>query len=336
MVQPSEMSAARPFRLATLRIDPGLLEIAGPGGVHRVEPKVMAVLCCLARSPGETVSKDRLVAECWDGAFVSDDVVWRSVSRLRRALADDPEDPRLLATIAKRGYRLLVSPEPLAEGAASPADRLETSRGPALSPGSRSRGVRTAWIGAVALAGLAAAALLLASQRSPASIRALPRIAVLPLEGGWDARGTALAGLAGEVVSALTCTARELTVLSERAASGVRSEEPLSATAGRLSADYLLIGRLYVQSGLWSARWSLVSGRDAAEAWAGASPPQPVDELAAVRRVAAGVARDVTLVLGGHLLQPEGAGICPLNQVEEAERSAIGATSAAPRATDRP
>src|SRR5262249_37112264 len=78
----------------------------------QVEPKVMEVLVCLARRAGRVVTKDDLVREVWEGRFVSDDVVWRSVRELRRALGDEARDPRFIETIPKRGYRLLA---PVAE-----------------------------------------------------------------------------------------------------------------------------------------------------------------------------------------------------------------------------
>jgi len=87
-------------------------ESGTPPAAVQVERKVMEVLVCLARSPGRVVTKDELVREVWDGRFVSDDVVWRSVRELRRALGDETRAPRYIETIPRRGYRLLA---PVAE-----------------------------------------------------------------------------------------------------------------------------------------------------------------------------------------------------------------------------
>jgi len=93
-------------------VERAAVESAEQPAAVQVEPKVMEVLVCLARSPGRVVTKDELVREVWDGRFVSDDVVWRSVRELRRALGDETRAPRYIETIPRRGYRLLA---PVAE-----------------------------------------------------------------------------------------------------------------------------------------------------------------------------------------------------------------------------
>src|SRR5262245_57971772 len=96
------------FPLGDRWVHPSLNRIDGPGGSVQLEPKVMEVLTCLARRQGAVVSKEELVREVWEGRFVSDDVVWRSIGELRRALGDDPRKPAIIETIPKRGYRLVV------------------------------------------------------------------------------------------------------------------------------------------------------------------------------------------------------------------------------------
>src|SRR6185436_16966254 len=95
-------------------VRPGLNRIEGPDGPVQVERKVMEVLVHLAGRRGEVVSKEELVGAVWEGRFVSDDVVWRSIRELRRALGDDAAR---IETIPKRGYRLVV-PEGFVVGAA--------------------------------------------------------------------------------------------------------------------------------------------------------------------------------------------------------------------------
>lgn len=96
------------FRLGPWRVEPGLNRISCNGSSLRLEPKVMEVLVCLAHRAGEPLSKEQLLQAVWPGTFVSDDVLTRSVSELRRVLEDDPKEPRYIQTIAKRGYRLVA------------------------------------------------------------------------------------------------------------------------------------------------------------------------------------------------------------------------------------
>ena len=69
----------------------------------------MGVLVCLASQPGgELVSKDELLRTVWPATFVSDDVLTRSISELRRVFEDDARQPKFIQTIPKRGYRLVA------------------------------------------------------------------------------------------------------------------------------------------------------------------------------------------------------------------------------------
>src|SRR5215469_3016460 len=80
--------------------------------VH-LEPKLMSVLVCLAEHAGEPVSKEQLLQRCWPDIFVGDGVLTRSVFELRRLFEDDAKDPRVIQTVAKRGYRLLAPVRPV-------------------------------------------------------------------------------------------------------------------------------------------------------------------------------------------------------------------------------
>jgi DNA-binding winged helix-turn-helix (wHTH) protein len=54
-----------------------------PSELVRVEPRVMAVLSCLARHVGEVVTRDEFGAEVWGGRVVSDEALSRCISVLR-------------------------------------------------------------------------------------------------------------------------------------------------------------------------------------------------------------------------------------------------------------
>ena len=77
----------------------------------QLEPKVMEVLLCMAKRPGETVTKDEFKDEVWRETVVTDDVLSRCISQLRKAFDDDPQDPSYIETIRKTGYRLVASLE---------------------------------------------------------------------------------------------------------------------------------------------------------------------------------------------------------------------------------
>ena len=89
-------------------MEPGLNTVSNNGTTAHLEPKVMEVLVCLAGQPGEPVTKEQLLHTVWPDTFVSDDVLIRSISELRRVFADDAKDSHFIQTIPKRGYRLIA------------------------------------------------------------------------------------------------------------------------------------------------------------------------------------------------------------------------------------
>src|SRR5271165_6173460 len=102
-----------------------------PSEPVRIEPRVMAVLACLARHVGEVVTRDELCAEVWGGRVVSDEALSRCISLLRHVLADDSREPRFIRTVARIGYTLVPTPTPLA---GQPAPALEPEMAAAGTP----------------------------------------------------------------------------------------------------------------------------------------------------------------------------------------------------------
>jgi TolB-like protein/DNA-binding winged helix-turn-helix (wHTH) protein/tetratricopeptide (TPR) repeat protein len=101
------------FNLDSWLVQPSLNTVSRNGTTFQLEPKVISVLVCLAESPGQPVSKEKLLQTVWPDTFVGEGVLVRSISELRRVFEDDPKEPRVIQTIAKRGYRLVAPLAPL-------------------------------------------------------------------------------------------------------------------------------------------------------------------------------------------------------------------------------
>jgi Tol biopolymer transport system component/DNA-binding winged helix-turn-helix (wHTH) protein len=95
-------------QVGEFQIEPQINTIFVDDKSIRVEPKVMQVLICLIDGAGEVVTKQRLMQAVWGDTFVTDDVLTRSVSELRKAFRDDSKEPRYIQTIPKKGYRLIA------------------------------------------------------------------------------------------------------------------------------------------------------------------------------------------------------------------------------------
>jgi DNA-binding winged helix-turn-helix (wHTH) protein/TolB-like protein/Tfp pilus assembly protein PilF len=79
----------------------------------RVPEQTIRLLVLLLERPGGMVSRDELRKQLWPDREFSEyeQGINNAVSRLRTILQDDSEDPKLLETIPKRGYRFLAEVE---------------------------------------------------------------------------------------------------------------------------------------------------------------------------------------------------------------------------------
>jgi DNA-binding winged helix-turn-helix (wHTH) protein len=128
--EPIKLKREGDFALGAMTVRPSASEIVADGVAQRVEPRVMQTLVALVQAAGEVVSRDELMARCWDGAIVSEDAVTRAVGQVRRLSRQVPGS-FALETIAKVGYRLLAAAA-AAPVRALPARTFEP-RSPAIS-----------------------------------------------------------------------------------------------------------------------------------------------------------------------------------------------------------
>ena len=108
-VDPENDAKYQPFRVGDWTVEPAAGQISREETVIKLEPKVMEVLGYLASRQGELVTRDDLEREVWKGALVGYDSITTAVIKLRKALSDDARKPQYVATIPKRGYRLIAA-----------------------------------------------------------------------------------------------------------------------------------------------------------------------------------------------------------------------------------
>lgn len=92
------------FYINEFFVDNDTGEITFGDEVHVVEPKVMAILKVLAKSPKQVFSAEALFELVWPQAIFSPNSVRRNISLLRQVLRDD--DKTIIKTHPKRGYSL--------------------------------------------------------------------------------------------------------------------------------------------------------------------------------------------------------------------------------------
>lgn len=114
------------FFVGDWRIQPSDDQITRDSDAIRLEPKTMDVLVYLAEHP-RVISRGEIEREIWGGALVSDDTVTNTISKLRKAFGDTAKNHSYVATIPKRGYRL-VAPVTLLKDEAGYRSRPATTQ----------------------------------------------------------------------------------------------------------------------------------------------------------------------------------------------------------------
>jgi DNA-binding winged helix-turn-helix (wHTH) protein len=74
-----------------------------------LSPHLVDILIHLATRPGEIVTKDALLDAFWPDVHVSENTLTRAIADIRKALGDDAAEPQFIQTVARRGYRFIVS-----------------------------------------------------------------------------------------------------------------------------------------------------------------------------------------------------------------------------------
>jgi transcriptional activator of cad operon len=77
--------------------------------VIQLDARLAKLLMVLARHAGRVLSIDELLEQAWEGVIVSPDSVYQAITALRKILGDDAKNPTYIATVPKRGYKLIAA-----------------------------------------------------------------------------------------------------------------------------------------------------------------------------------------------------------------------------------
>jgi DNA-binding winged helix-turn-helix (wHTH) protein/Tfp pilus assembly protein PilF len=100
---PIDLAHQSDFELGFLTVMPSTREIVrADGSRDMLEPRVMQVLVALHQASPNVVSRDDLIARCWEGRIVGDDAMNAAIGKLRRMAF-------VIETIPRVGYRLVTA-----------------------------------------------------------------------------------------------------------------------------------------------------------------------------------------------------------------------------------
>src|SRR4051795_13306963 len=151
-------------------------------------PRVIGVLALLLTRPGEVVPRQDLLDRVWKDAFVTDTSLAEAISFLRQALGDDPQAPRYVQTVHRRGYRFvapLMAPDP---GVEKPPEAVTAGTSEPIAQPSIA-GVLMPWSIAAVAAAIAITALWHVARQPVLQVPAVARFEIRPSGSSFSARG---------------------------------------------------------------------------------------------------------------------------------------------------
>lgn len=193
------------FRFDRFVLDPVERILSCDGTPVSLTPKALDTLICLVRNQGRMVTKDELLRQVWPDTFVEEINLAVNISTIRKALGENPQECRFIATVPGRGYRFVaevrnaadqdtdINWSGTAEHAAPNADPEDPENVPNTGNGSvvaheraETRGKRSVFVLAIpgvltlAIVAILANSLWRGQKQTNESVPAISSIAVLP------------------------------------------------------------------------------------------------------------------------------------------------------------
>src|SRR5258705_3584259 len=105
------MDAERLLRFESFELDVRSRELRKGKNRIRLQEQPFEILRLMLERPGDVVTREELARRLWpDGTFVDfEHSLNAAVKRLRAALGDDADNPRVVETLPRRGYRFIAS-----------------------------------------------------------------------------------------------------------------------------------------------------------------------------------------------------------------------------------
>ncbi len=122
------------YRIGELILDVDARLVTRAGELLALPPKTFELLHELARRAPGVVRRQELMDTVWPKEIVNDEALTQRVMLLRRALGDNPNSPRYIASMPRWGYRIVAD---VRRETASPAPATEPASRFVLTHGDR-------------------------------------------------------------------------------------------------------------------------------------------------------------------------------------------------------
>jgi DNA-binding response OmpR family regulator len=106
-------SGTKLLSIGDVELDVTARVVEAHGEIHRLRPKECALLACLMRNAGRTLSREEIMGEVWQTDYLGDTrTIEVHISWLRSKIEVDSSNPRFIHTVRTVGYRF-VGPDEL-------------------------------------------------------------------------------------------------------------------------------------------------------------------------------------------------------------------------------
>lgn len=137
------------MKFDSFELDPEAYVLKKSGHAVKLERIPMELLLLLAASHGRLLTREEIVAHIWgkDRFIDSESAINTAIRKLRNALSEDPEHPKYIETVPRRGYRFIadVADPSTRNGSSSTStvtvatQNAEVATAPRLAPSLRER-----------------------------------------------------------------------------------------------------------------------------------------------------------------------------------------------------
>src|SRR6202790_3124366 len=256
------------LRFGTFELDLASVELRKDGALVKLQSQHFQLLALLVERAGQVVSRDEIRRALWDNeTFVDfDRSINFCVNQIRGALDDDPQSPRYIETLPRKGYRFIA---PVTEAGDERAEAEPVAeRGAVVKP----IPARPWWLlsagAAMALVAIALATTMSVSRQRGA--KPIESLAVLPLENlSHDPEQDYFAdGMTDELIMDLA-KIRALRVISRRSVMQYKgTKKPVPQIARELNVDAVLEGTVTRDQGQVRITAQLIGAAPEKHLWA--------------------------------------------------------------------
>ena len=289
-------SAQTRLRVGDWVVESALDEMTLEDRVVKLEPRTMRLLLYLVQHRERVVALQELLDNVWANVIVTPQSVYSTIAQLRQALGDSVESPTYIATVPRKGYRLVATVSEIPCASAAAEQMIAPGRSPPVSQ--RPRWARPWWALVILTFGMGGLLFIYQAMhresRSPAVAEAPPNsIAVLPFLDLSEKQDAAFLadGMTEELIDLLVHdTALRVPARTSSFYFKGRTE-PVDVIAKQLKVANLLEGSVRRADGKIRVTAQLIRASDGFHLWSETYTRESEDVLAVEDGIAQAVAQ---------------------------------------------